>query len=381
MTFRVPDALPRRIDWKTERERIDLAAVVTRLRGAAPGRRGERSGKLWWSCPFHEDQNPSFCVTPGKPWWKCYGCGESGDAASLVMRLEGLTFPEAVAYLTGGPVPSASTRPPPRPAPRPEPKRPPPEPKGMPEADALALVGAAAARLWTPEGADALAYLTGPDRCLTPETIRPARLGVTSWVAVPKADGTTFKALGVVVPWFASGRLALVKIRQPGNRRPKYAEVFRDRARLVCYPGPETIRPGRPLVVVEGEFDALCLREALGELADVVTLGSASARPEPRALRVMLAAPRWFVSTDHDPAGDKAAAGWPARACRVRPPEPFKDWTEARSGGVDLTRWWSEILTGVDAPKLYTWDDLSTWRWGPGLDDAEPGIIIPRGAR
>jgi hypothetical protein len=34
----------------------------------------------------------------------------------------------------------------------------------MPEADALALVEAAAARLWTPEGADALVYLTGPSR-------------------------------------------------------------------------------------------------------------------------------------------------------------------------------------------------------------------------
>ena len=31
-----------RIDWKTERERIDLAAVATSLLGPAPGRRGER---------------------------------------------------------------------------------------------------------------------------------------------------------------------------------------------------------------------------------------------------------------------------------------------------------------------------------------------------
>ena len=66
---------------------------------------------------------------------------------------------------------------------------------------------------------------------------------------VPTREGDRcYRALGVVIPWFASGRLALVKIRQPEGRKPKYAEVFRDPARLVCYPGPETIRPGRPLV-------------------------------------------------------------------------------------------------------------------------------------
>src|SRR3954467_2634303 len=91
-----------RSDWKAERERIDLAAVATVLLGSAPGRRGERGRKLWWCCPFHEDRNPSLCVEPGKPWWRCFGCGESGDAANLVMRIRGVTFPEAVANLTGG---------------------------------------------------------------------------------------------------------------------------------------------------------------------------------------------------------------------------------------------------------------------------------------
>ena len=48
---------------------------------------------------------------------------------------------------------------------------PPDGPTGLPLADALALVDEAAKRLWTPEGADALAYLEG--RGLTAETIRP----------------------------------------------------------------------------------------------------------------------------------------------------------------------------------------------------------------
>src|SRR3954447_20802288 len=94
-----------RVDWTAERDAIDLAALATNLLGPAPGRRGERGRKLWWSCPFHEDPNPSFVVEPGKPRWKCYGCEAHGDAATLVMKLNGWTFPEATAYLAGGPAP------------------------------------------------------------------------------------------------------------------------------------------------------------------------------------------------------------------------------------------------------------------------------------
>src|SRR5438034_8275091 len=88
-----------RIDWSKLRDRVDLAAVATALLGIAPGRRGERGRRLWWLCPFHEDKNPSFAIDPGKSWWRCYGCGEHGDAANLVMRLQGWTFPEAVRWL------------------------------------------------------------------------------------------------------------------------------------------------------------------------------------------------------------------------------------------------------------------------------------------
>jgi hypothetical protein len=372
-----------RIDWKSMRQSIDLAAVATNLLGPAPGRRGERGRRLWWSCPFHPDRNPSFCVDPGKGWWKCFGCGESGDAAALVMRLNGVKFPAAISFLTGGPVPSAKA--PARPVARPA-LEPPPEPSGLPEADALALVETAAARLWSPEGADALAYLTRsprPDapafregRCLTLETIRAARLGWTPGVSIPTRDGDRFyKALGWVIPWFLGNRPALIKVRQPDGRRPKYAEAFRDPARLILYPRPETIRPGRPLIVTEGEFDALALGEALGDLAAVVTLGSASARPTPAILGRFLSAAPWFVATDRDEAGEKAAAGWPARARRVRPPEPFKDWTEAKAVGVDLARWWRDVLAGIERPPLFTWPELSLMRWG-GADEA-PGIDNP----
>lgn len=373
----------RRIDWRTVRETIDLAAVATGLLGPAPGRRGERgSRKFWWRCFLgtHEDANPSFAVEPGKPWWRCYGCGESGDAAALVMRVRGCSFSEAVVYLTGGPMPTPSDkareRPVTRSAPAPRP-HPPVGPSGLPEADAQALVESAERRLWCPEGAQALAYLTGPERCLSVQSIRAARLGYTPGVSIPTRYGDrAYRAAGVVIPWFLNGRLALVKIRQSGDRRPKYAEAFRDPARVRFYPGPEAIDPGRPLVVNEGEFDRIVLAEALGDLASVVTLGSASARLTPAALAAMLAAPRWFVATDRDDAGDRAAEGWPACAHRVRPPAPFKDWTGAKAAGVDLGRWWREILAGVGQPVLFNWAELQAWRWGPAFGDPTPGIDL-----
>jgi DNA primase len=362
------------IDWKTVRDTINLTEVVARLLGPAPGRRGERTGRLWWSCPLgtHADQNPSFSVRPGDRKWKCFGCGAKGDAVALVRHLNpAMTFPEAVAFLTGGPAP-ASKRPM---AARQGPATRPPadrtaDPSGMHEADALALVEAAAARLWTPEGEDALAYLHG--RGLDDETIRAAGVGWTSWVMIPKADGSAFRALGVVIPWSSSGRLALCKIRQPEGRRPKYAEVFRDTARLVCYPGPETIRTGRPLIITEGEFDCLLLSQELSSLdVSVVTLGSASARPGPVALGPMLAAPSWFIATDADEAGDKAAVGWPARARRLRPPEG-KDWTEFHATGFNRIRYlWGGI---IESP--ISWEELAARRWGPAREDPEPGIII-----
>jgi len=171
----------------------------------------------------------------------------------------------------------------------------------------------------------------------------------------------------VVVPRFDGDRLALVKIRQPPGAEPKYAEAYRDRPTL--FPGPGNIRPGRPIVVVEGEFDALLVGQALGELAAVVTSGSAASKPEPAAYEMMLQASPWYVAHDADKAGDLAASGWPARARRVRPPGAFKDWTEAAQAGVNLRRWWSDRLGGTEAPALFSWPELAAQRWGPALTD------------
>ena len=50
-------------------------------------------------CPFHSEKTPSFIVTPEKGIFHCFGCGTGGDVISFLMRMESLTFSEAVASL------------------------------------------------------------------------------------------------------------------------------------------------------------------------------------------------------------------------------------------------------------------------------------------
>ena len=50
-------------------------------------------------CPFHEDKNPSFYVSPSKNICHCFVCGKGGNPISFVMEKEGVSFPEACKIL------------------------------------------------------------------------------------------------------------------------------------------------------------------------------------------------------------------------------------------------------------------------------------------
>jgi DNA primase len=51
-------------------------------------------------CPFHQERTPSFIVTPARGRFKCFGCGEGGDAISFVQRLDNLDFVTAIEVLS-----------------------------------------------------------------------------------------------------------------------------------------------------------------------------------------------------------------------------------------------------------------------------------------
>lgn len=71
---------------------VDVAGEYTTLQRAGVNFKG--------SCPFgHEDKNPSFSVSPARNICKCFSCGEGGNVITLVMKVEGLSFYDAVVKL------------------------------------------------------------------------------------------------------------------------------------------------------------------------------------------------------------------------------------------------------------------------------------------
>jgi len=60
----------------------------------------KKSGKDYKACcPFHDEKTPSFYVVPGKGFYNCFGCGESGDVFQFLMKRLGLSFVDAVKHV------------------------------------------------------------------------------------------------------------------------------------------------------------------------------------------------------------------------------------------------------------------------------------------
>lgn len=75
-------------------ERLSIVEVVSDY---VPLR---RSGSNFLGiCPFHAEKTPSFNVNPAREIFHCFGCGAGGNAFSFVMKIEGISFPEAVKLL------------------------------------------------------------------------------------------------------------------------------------------------------------------------------------------------------------------------------------------------------------------------------------------
>ncbi|MFJ8824683.1 DNA primase [Streptomyces sp. NPDC102467] len=82
-------------DVKAVRDAVPIDAVVSeylQLRNAG-------GGNLKGLCPFHDEKSPSFQVSPSKGFFHCFGCQEGGDTITFVMKVDHLTFSEAVERL------------------------------------------------------------------------------------------------------------------------------------------------------------------------------------------------------------------------------------------------------------------------------------------
>jgi DNA primase len=76
---------------KEQNDIVDVISESVRLK---------RSGRNFSGlCPFHNEKTPSFSVSQDKQIYKCFGCGESGNVISFVMKNKNMPFVEAVKYL------------------------------------------------------------------------------------------------------------------------------------------------------------------------------------------------------------------------------------------------------------------------------------------
>jgi DNA primase len=125
-------------------------------------------------CPFHKEKTGSFSVNATHGYYYCFGCHEKGDVFNFVMKMEGLSFPEAVRAVAT----KAGIALPKREFSSPEEARQYGEQAGL-RRQLIDLHEAATmyfeAQLKAPEAARAREYLTG--RGVTAETIKTFRIG------------------------------------------------------------------------------------------------------------------------------------------------------------------------------------------------------------
>jgi DNA primase len=296
---------------------VDLVSGYVRLK---------RSGRNFKGlCPFHEEKTPSFIVSPDRQTYKCFGCGEGGNAFLFLQALERLTFPEAVRELAerAGIRIETETE-----APR-EAKR---------REEALAALRFASEhfqrQLRSPGGRRALEYLRG--RGMTDDTIDAFALGFApdSWdslVRAARAEGIGADALehaGLVLPRRdgshydrfrnrvvftirdPQGRVVGFGARALGDEPPKYlnspdSDLFRKGSILYgLREAKDALRDATEIAVGEGYTDVILAHQA-GIPNVVATLGTALTPAHARLLRRFVE--RVVLVFDADDAGAKAS--------------------------------------------------------------------------
>jgi len=292
----------------------------------------KRSGTRYLGlCPFHGEKTPSFSVHGGQQFYHCFGCGESGDVFSFVMKYHNIDFPEAVKLLAGRYHIAL-----------PERRRSREEELRARQRELLFKVNEKAAVLYSSylreaKGATAArAYLH--HRGVSEDILSSFRIGyapsteVEGWnylggqlagaelkaaveagLLAERDKGGTYDRFRdrIVFPIFdTSGRVCGFGGRIVGEGQPKYlnspeSAVFnKSKLLLGLYQQKDTIRRKNEAVLVEGNFDLISL--VAGGCTNVVApLGTALTREQLRLLKRF--AERVTLLFDGDPAGIKAA--------------------------------------------------------------------------
>lgn len=279
-------------------------------------------------CPFHGEKTPSFNVNPARGIFHCFGCGVGGNAVTFVMKMEGISFPEAVKLLAKRVGVEIEER-----LPTPAEKR------RLDEKEQQLAIVAMAAAYYTgllqreEAGEPGRRYLAG--RKVDGDIISPYRLGYSS----EQWDGLARHLRQKGVPLEQAERLGLIKPKSSGG----YYDLFRNRliftianvhGQPIAFGGrvlddslpkyinsPESpvysksetlfgidlarqaMREQKSAIIVEGYFDHLALYRA-GFRNVVATCGTALTAGHLQVIRRY--AERIYLLFDADSAGRKA---------------------------------------------------------------------------
>jgi DNA primase len=335
---------------------LELLSCDTELRKVANRDGGEYAGPCPWC--GGEDR---FHVWPhgDRPRYWCRICGRKGDAIQYLRDREGLTFRQACERL-GEPLPERSRR---NSTPQPPPLAMPPSTTW--QTHACYFIEECERTLWTPVGAQALAYLHR--RGLTDEAIREARLGyhaTEDWKSpecwgLPTDHKKIYLLQGIIFPWLVQSEIWRVTFRRDSEAVPKdqrYKPIAGGGRPLYQI---HTLRPNAPAMLVEGELDALSVTQEAGDLLAVVATGSTAGGRLERWIGQLALCSSVLVSFDADSAGDEAAAWWlKALGPRAKRWKPYwEDPNQMLQSGVDLRTWVREGLGGE--PRW--WRELARW--------------------
>lgn len=362
-----------------------------------------RNGKAL--CPFHDNtQTPALSVYQvGGRWrFRCHSCDAKGDAITWRAMRKGIKVAEAARELGNLEAPKASGRPgvrrssaiqPPPPAATTRPRIDPPGPWAdrIWQVEAERIIVEAERVLWSSAGRDALDWLRA--RGLLDFTIRRFQLGFiaeTNHSEVVPALGLDqhqrpkrINAMrGITIPWAHPEAWYPANESPPGPRwagcnvRRLAADVFGPLPSTMekCmafagshrgYPYPHAdLVPGLPLLLAEGEWDAMIAWQELGWIANIATIGGTKGEPRIATLDSFAACPHWLLALHNDPAGNESAKQWAKRSqgksFRLMLP-PNVDLNDMHLGGMDLRDW---------LRKEY---DLLDWPW-PLRSDPGPSL-------
>ena len=291
----------------------------------------KKTGKNYSACcPFHNENTPSFTVSPDKQFYYCFGCGASGTALRFVMEFDGLSFPDAVEKLA-----SQASMTVPREAASQREIQQEQEHKSLftrMEASSRffeqqlreheqrhraidylkgrGLSGKAAKFFgigYAPPGWDNLQESLGSDKQIIREL-------VTSGMLIEKEDGRTYDRFRdrIMFPIRdARGRYIAFGGRVLGDEKPKYLNspetpIFQKNRELYgLYEARKIRQKLTRFVIVEGYMDVVALAE-FGIHYAVATLGTATSEHHLR--RLFKIVPEVIFCFDGDDAGRTAAA-------------------------------------------------------------------------